>query len=1229
MSDQINLGEISQDVRFALQKVILIDSYTEGRITEVPLEGGTAIVSPNGRGKTTLLQLIPAFYGERTDRIVKPVSNKVNFVRFYLPRSTSYIVFEYLRDGARCCAILCADSSGDGVEYRFVRSSYQQEWFVHDDKCTLVASTNLLERLKQHGVTCTRKMPLDQYRAIIQGKRAHGSDLKQHRSDIINYAFCPSNQSLPHIERIVFGMFMRKANFIDLQRMIVSTVTEASGHISLGAERKKIEAWPDSYESYAAVMAEAHRIDIIQQSYDTVFAAEQELRNIHGRFVSLDRMLEDGQQQAQREHDTAKQGLETAEQGHGVIHRAINDKIHNSDRTIEDLLTKLERLHERHTYYQNQCIEAKADLFDREDEIVITKAQLESRKAALLNQLSNIEDEYRKILDHLSLEHQKRLVELGHQRAEAKDEHQSRVDTIQTEYKQQEDNVRQAASILEKELQEVVECAREEVARTKFQFDNPQPDAALAEIAEQQESKIGEARAKHQAAIEHENEARKDYEKVRDVFAQVEKLLRSLQDEALQAEKKLKSLLMHATPDESSVLCLLRSGRPDWTQDIAKVLREDILTRTDLSPIIGAIQDSIYGLQLNLDHLDTPLVADESALQDVIVTTREALRSIKDRIAQQEAALVQCGANRAVAEDTVSRKSAETAIARSALSSEEQQLKSIRTDLQHSRDAAKEQARHAHREAMRLVEEAKQRLSDQGARRDQDITALRARQEQRKTDSLSIRDQLLGNIQSREADSQKQFNETHQQIDAERTAKLTEHGVDTSALSDLERQISATTKQLNTIHVSRNLVVDWRRWVSAEWSQKAIHEDALSAARKEKAGHEEDRTVCIKTWHEDVNRRKKIISELLQKQDAIRTQRNQVAQHRKALELYPTNMDALPAYNAAWQIRTFVEQTATQFRTLKIHEGRLQQEVSDLKRAFTTNRNSPPDHFYETQRQIIGPDRAPNAREWVPAFKSWYSNEHLHYRNLLRVDARTIAETVGDFRDRMDTFHRKVQHFNRELQDSLNSNQGFRSISGLTVEIVSSIRELEYWNTVEKVAESRREWMGGDLTDLPPPEFASALRELLSHWQLKEGIQAELTSLVRIQGEVIENNTRRPFKKAEDLENISSNGLSYIVMVLIFVAFINRVRGKAPVNIVWALDEIGALDTGNIVLLVDILSRNNITLVTACPDPKPDVLALFRNRRSISRDRRVYDPSTVSAKHIPVIDDEETEVDHV
>ena len=347
--------------------------------------------------------------------------------------------------------------------------------------------------------------------------------------------------------------------------------------------------------------------------------------------------------------------------------------------------------------------------------------------------------------------------------------------------------------------------------------------------------------------------------------------------------------------------------------------------------------------------------------------------------------------------------------------------------------------------------------------------------------------------------------------------------------------------------------------------------------------------------------------------DEIVTEQQKVSKHLQLLEPYAVGAHAVPAFDPAWQLAALIGQYVLQIGELKSSEERLTREIGVIKKAFTAHRLSPPDQYYDTHRQTIGPDRAEHAREWVSAFKNWYTSEHLHYQNLLRVEARTIAEAVSDFRNRMDSFHLRVQQFNRELQESLNANQGFESIGQLSVEIVSSIRELEYWDTIQKVIDARNDWQGGELIDLPPPSFATALRELLDHWHLKEGIQAELTNLVRIQGEVVENGNRRPFKKAEDLETISSNGLSYIVIVLIFVAFINRIRGKAPVNVVWALDEIKDLDLGNVELLMDILNRNNITLVSACPDPDPDVLALFRNRRSIRLDRCIYDPTAAAS----------------
>lgn len=97
---------------YRLLRLVLIDSYSPGRVVEFPVDGGAVLTGRNGRGKTTLLQLVPIFYGENPARIVGTETNRLDFNGYYLPRLTSYIVFEYLRRDVTCLVVLHASQNG-------------------------------------------------------------------------------------------------------------------------------------------------------------------------------------------------------------------------------------------------------------------------------------------------------------------------------------------------------------------------------------------------------------------------------------------------------------------------------------------------------------------------------------------------------------------------------------------------------------------------------------------------------------------------------------------------------------------------------------------------------------------------------------------------------------------------------------------------------------------------------------------------------------------------------------------------------------------------------------------------------------------------------------------------------------------------------------------------------------------------------------------------------------
>jgi hypothetical protein len=56
---------------------------------------------------------------------------------------------------------------------------------------------------------------------------------------------------------------------------------------------------------------------------------------------------------------------------------------------------------------------------------------------------------------------------------------------------------------------------------------------------------------------------------------------------------------------------------------------------------------------------------------------------------------------------------------------------------------------------------------------------------------------------------------------------------------------------------------------------------------------------------------------------------------------------------------------------------------------------------------------------------------------------------------------------------------------------------------------------------------------------------------------------------------------------------------------VWALDELRDLDIGNVQALLEMLAQNHIHLVSAFPDPDPDILSLIKNRYTIEAGRKI------------------------
>ena len=163
---------------YSLLRIIIIDSFWQGQVNELDLTGHTQLEGTNGAGKTSLMRLLPLFYGMRPSDIVSKVDQAKNFADFYLPRESSILVYEYQRPFGQKCQVL-ATSDGRGVHFKFIDDAYDAQHFIASSQVNEQGSKakpftiNEIEKnYRNIGKESSKFLGIDKYRQVIQNQRA-------------------------------------------------------------------------------------------------------------------------------------------------------------------------------------------------------------------------------------------------------------------------------------------------------------------------------------------------------------------------------------------------------------------------------------------------------------------------------------------------------------------------------------------------------------------------------------------------------------------------------------------------------------------------------------------------------------------------------------------------------------------------------------------------------------------------------------------------------------------------------------------------------------------------------------------------------------------------------------------------------------------------------------------------------------------------------------------------
>ena len=1185
--------EISRsEAVFCLTRLILIDSYSRGKTVEIDLAGHTALTGENASGKTTLLRLFPIFFGESPSRVIQSDENNLKFARYYLPHTSSYVVFEYERRGQRVLSVIHADGQSDGVSYRFVNSPFSLDLFR--DINGLVQCQDLSRHLTKLGVDFTKPLSLTLYRQILQNEAG-----REHRQLATMYSFTGSGGRLKHIERIITSILLRATTFFDLKRMIVSSIQENTDAFSMRTNKRELSHWICEYEAHNAIMEMAPIMDELELHDERRRQAVDEFSILHARFQLMHDHYQAQVTAGEAEEERLSKLRAEKVTSYNTRSLKIQTEVTAEHAKFNTATSTLAILDHRKGQYDIDHAEERAKLVD-------AMPAMETRLKSQKDRLSELEASFKSVVDVFDKMD-------AAARKDADDDirfQENRKSTLVQEFSNRQADTFTRHSGQQRELAEqhraelvqlnaTVAQHGVEVAKLEVEKRNPQPDPEAQqaydiefEAVQEASRRVEELRA---GLVPLEQKLTRAQQRVVDEEAMMNASQQSLE----KAEIELQDVITADEAGEDTLLGFLRANKPDWAQDIGRIVPEKTLMRTDLAPVLGEGSD-LFGVSIDLEQLDPSRLASEETIQQEITRLRHLVDKRRKQLVEDKGNFLETGRLRKQAKDARDAHQTQLNLASTAKNGADQRLITARTRLQASKETARRVATAALDTARTNLNAARQSLADAMTRHANELHGCETANAKELDELKKAHETEVAGIESTIQGIASRLKDRLSEIAAQRNEALKANGVDVSALDPIREDIEQLKQRIESADKDRRYVAEYRDWLAVSWSQRQQHADALSTARTAKQQLEESHRQLMKARDDDLAEHDQTAKQVADGVDKSEKLRREAYGQIGNLASWPKDKVTL---EAGFDDRVSLDLLSARRRELmrdygeiqkRIHEG-----VDDIRKQMMSTPGTGPERYHATAQQRIGYPPPGQEYLWIEGLRSWFQHEHAQNKATLVQLGKTFAQNISAFWIGLGNFKKQVGNFASDLKSHLHQGQVFANIADVSVIISTDVEKQGYWQAVEALHFEYDAWhTQGDA--LPPPSFISAAREVAMVLSDDKGLVADPVDLINLQVTAnIDGDGSKVAKNEAALARMSSNGLSYIILVVILIGFINRIRRKERVAVPFVVDELKDLSVGNATALLNLLARNNITMVSAFPDVDPDLAPLFNKNYKI------------------------------
>jgi chromosome segregation ATPase len=1192
----------------SLRRIILINTHLPG-VVELSLDGHTNICGTNASGKTTLQRLIPVFYGELPSRVVPKTRSK--FGDFYLPKSNSYLVYEYQREEGELCQAVLTHSAKDGVQYRFVDAPYEKEQLLYQEgngKVKAFEPDQWLTQLSSLGIKPSRKInATSEFRAIIQNDvsslRGNTQDGIKLRQLAARYSLVAPRHKIRHLEKLVSAVHAKEGKMDTLKTMLAA-IFEEDGLVQPTTRVKNTKA-----REWIKQMRQSMRLESLEIQHHHVEQIAVSLNTIEAQLLQLTPLLAQDLERSktlradlQVSDKSLREQITSLKNSFNEQEANINSQLSEANAKLKTTEKQLDQLQNTYDTYQSSDLEQLAIDTDALPLWIEELNEQQTHYRILLEQFGELEQQLNQqkltlneSLERLTVKNRKQIREIEAQREQARQQQSDKKDELSQQYQIRREQ-------LSADFDKQITGFKHQQIERQAQIDNIGPTAQEQEDLSLSDKRLEISQDNWRQTSDALTSKESEHQQARNVQQSAQTTLEQSRTNVHLLQKKLRLLAQQISPEQGSLRHYLRANVDGWENSIGKVINQELLERLDLHPQLteqlNDRQGDIYGVGVKLSEIQAPSYAqDEAALR---INKDELSRKLTQAITLQdeaETALTQTHA-------LVKQLSDDVATIKQTLNNQANEVSFAKESKLRLVQANKESLTTRRKAASSSLDEANVQISQLSEQKRESMATL-------KGDDQSQLLEFKADWQQEIDVFSAQINELESQIDNKRDTnrgqikqledafklELANKEIDPKTIETLKHRIKKLEGDISRVRSRQDELREYRNFMNVLWQKSRpqyLEEEGTLKAQLQSLTSQlnQQKTQFKQKSRQLEDDRSKLqanlthLSKLIEQLMPLNTKLTQ-------LDIDPKLAQSLVALVGDQDER--ITRTTHGLEQRNKTESNLKDKLNQFESQLIVDAQKQFLDLMTSELSRLG-DEA-DMRERLPIFSDLLRILADQQRQILE-QGETIGGDLHKFFTVFSDINRRISGQSKRLTAAVCDDLVLDGINRSEVKIISTVDELNFWQPLKLFSSLYEQWRETG-KELPSDDYINALSDVVE--LLRADSSYSIESLLRLELHLNEGGNDLVIKNDRQLLESSSHGMAYLILCKFLLAFTRLLRGDADITVNWPIDEIGTLAYHNVEKLFNACDSNNICIVGAFPNPESDVLTLFKHRYLIDK----------------------------